>query len=506
MLPRLVLAALARLLPADGQIAWLRDEHDPDAARAVSSSDGIERATEGLVAADPLLTRILLDGPRSFGPGAADARGCELIESSWSLAAAPVEVGSTRLGALGAIHHDGRPFDQADLDLLALAASTLALTLVAIAGREERQRSFERETLLTSTMIGSTMADGLQLALEQVADGARRIAASPLVAILLAEPGGTRLAASSGDAASTLLDLGSSQLAPLLDVFEPGPLSRGEPFLHLSMPSLVALLAPSTRGARLRARERGLRGALICPLAVPTGVVGILLIAFADTPLDPPMLPPLAALSAHAGGLLARAQIHPGASRRDAALALASALAERDPAAGVHARVVSGFAGIVSARLGLDDSLREDAEIAGLLHDIGKLALPDRILDKAGPLVPSERAVVQEHPAIGERILRAVPGLAGIADAVRASHERFDGTGYPDGLAGKAIPVVARVVAACDTWHVMTSDRPYRERLSTDEALARLRASAGTQLDPDVVVALLDVLDAHVEQSLRQAS
>ena len=172
----------------------------------------------------------------------------------------------------------------------------------------------------------------------------------------------------------------------------------------------------------------------------------------------------------------------------------------------MHARVVSGFAGTVAARLGLDDALCEEAEIAGLLHDIGKLALPDRILDKPGPLDAAERARGaaaprhrRAHPARG-------PGLASIADAVRASHERFDGTGYPDGLAGEEIPLVARIVAVCDTWHVMTSDRPYRDSLTTDEALMRLRFAAGTQLDPDVVAALRDVLGAHVERSLRQAS
>jgi HD-GYP domain-containing protein (c-di-GMP phosphodiesterase class II) len=506
MLPRLVLAALARLVPGDGHVVWLRDESDPDAVRTLAQLDASERAAEGLVASDPLLTRVLLGGPRTFAPGDAELRGCPVLDPVISIVAAPIEIGSARLGALGALHRDGSPFAQPDLDLLALTASTLALTLVAIAGREERARTSERESLLTMTMIGSAMADGVQLALEQIAEGARQIASSPLVAILLAEPESTRLAASSGAATPTLLDLGSSKLAPLLDVFEPGPLSRGEPFLHLSLPSLLARLAPRTRGIRTRAKDGGLRGALICPLAVPTGVVGILLIGFADTPLDPPMLPPLAALAAHAGALLARAQIDPGAARRDAALALAAALAERDPAAGTHSRVVSGFAGTVAARLGLDDELCEEAEIAGLLHDIGKLALPDRILDKPGPLEPEERSVVEEHPAIGERILRAVPGLASIADAVRASHERFDGSGYPDGLRGDEIPLVARIVAVCDTWHVMTSDRPYRERLGDEEALRRLRFVAGTQLDPEVVAALRDVLGAHAERTLRQAS
>jgi HD-GYP domain-containing protein (c-di-GMP phosphodiesterase class II) len=507
MLPQLALAALARLVPADGHIAWLRDEHDPDAVRTLAIVDDQERALEGLVAGDPLLTAVVLEGARSFEPGDPALRGSELVSSSSRVAAAPVELGSSRLGALAAVRASGQRFAQGDIDLLALAASTLALTLVAIAGREDRERSFQRESLLVSTMAGSAMAADVQRALEQVADGARRIASAPLAAILLAEPTQTRLAAISGEVSPILLDLGAAPLAPLLDVFEPGPLSRGEPFLHLSLPALLSTLAPRRRGVRARARERGLRGALVCPLVVPSGVVGILLVALADTPLDPPMVPPLAALAAHAGGLLARAEAGSGtASRREAALALAAALSERDPASGVHARVVSGFAATIAARLGLDDELCEEAEIAGLLHDIGKLALPDRILDKPGPLDPAERAVVQEHSAIGERILRAVPGLASVADAVRASHERYDGGGYPDGLTGEEIPLVARIVAVCDTWHVMMSERPYRQRLETTEALTRLRFAAGTQLDPGVVAALRDMLGAHVEMSLRQAS
>ncbi|MEO9174153.1 MAG: HD-GYP domain-containing protein, partial [Gaiellales bacterium] len=388
-----------------------------------------------------------------------------------------------------------------------LGASTLALTLVAIAGREDRARSIERENLLVSTLTDTAMAANVQLALEQVAAGAVRIASAPLVAILLAESDGTRLSAVAGADASMLLDLEATDLAPLLDVFEPGPLSSGEPFLQLSLPGLLAGLAPRRHGLRARARERGLHGALVCPLVVPTGVVGVLVVALSDAPLDPPVVPPLAALAAHVGGLLARSDAGSlEVSRREAGLALAAALAERDPLAGVHARVVAGFATTVARRLGLADAQCEECELAGLLHDIGKLALPDRILDKPGPLEPSERALIEEHPAIGERILQAVPGLVSIAGAVRSTHERFDGTGYPDGLAGEAIPLVARVVAVCDTWHVMTSDRPYRTRLTTTEALSRLRFAAGTQLDPAVVATLREVLGAHAERTLRQAS
>jgi HD-GYP domain-containing protein (c-di-GMP phosphodiesterase class II) len=507
MLPRLALAAIARLVQADGQIAWLRDEHDHDSVRTLVIDEQGERAFEGLVAGDPLLTRILLDGARSFEPGAAELRSSALAPSGAGVAAAPVELGSAQLGALAVFHRDGTGFTQDELDLLALGASTLALTLVAIAGREDRARSIERENMLVSTLTDTAMAESVQLAIEQVAQGALRIASSPLVAILLAEPDGTRLSAVAGDAAPVLLDLDAMALAPLLDVFEPGPLSSGEPFLQLSLPGLLAGLAPHRHGLRARARERGLHAALVCPLVVPTGVVGVLVVALPDVPLDPPVVPPLAALAAHIGGLLARSDASSfTASRRQAGLALAAALAERDPLAGTHARIVSGFATTVARRLGLGDDECEEAELAGLLHDIGKLALPDRILDKPGPLEPSERSVVEEHPAIGERILHAVPGLVSIAAAVRSTHERFDGSGYPDGLAGEEIPLVARIVAVCDTWHVMTSDRPYRDHLTTTEALTRLRFAAGTQLDPAVVAALREVLGAHAERALRHAS
>jgi HD-GYP domain-containing protein (c-di-GMP phosphodiesterase class II) len=141
----------------------------------------------------------------------------------------------------------------------------------------------------------------------------------------------------------------------------------------------------------------------------------------------------------------------------------------------------------------------EEAEIGGLLHDIGKLALPDRILDKPGPLDAAERAVVQEHSAIGERILRAVPGLASVADAVRASHERFDGDGYPDGLAGEDIPLGARIVAVCDAFDAMLSHRPWRPAMTTDAALAELRRGAGSQFDAAVV----DAFDAVIDERSR---
>jgi putative nucleotidyltransferase with HDIG domain len=174
--------------------------------------------------------------------------------------------------------------------------------------------------------------------------------------------------------------------------------------------------------------------------------------------------------------------------------ALASALLERDRYTGEHSESVVEMARQVAATLGLDAVEIERVAAAALLHDIGKVAIPDRILHKPGGLDPEEWALMREHPVIGERILRAIPGMGAVARIVRHEHERFDGGGYPDGLTGDAIPIGSRIILACDTYHAMTSDRPYRARLGHGEAVAELARCAGTQFDPQVTEALIGCL------------
>jgi two-component system, cell cycle response regulator len=138
---------------------------------------------------------------------------------------------------------------------------------------------------------------------------------------------------------------------------------------------------------------------------------------------------------------------------------------------------------------GLDEVAR-----ATELHDVGKIAVPDAILDKPGALDPIEWSFMRRHPLIGERILLAAPALRPVARLVRSSHERWDGGGYPDGLRGDEIPLGARVVAVCDAFDAMTTERPYRQPITEDEALAELRRCAGTQFDPMVVEAFCRVI------------
>ena len=172
---------------------------------------------------------------------------------------------------------------------------------------------------------------------------------------------------------------------------------------------------------------------------------------------------------------------------------LLSTLREREPDLHLHLEGVAGLASGVARALGMGAEERDEVIRAAELHDIGKVAVPDAILNKPGPLDDSEWKFMREHTVIGERILAAAPALKGVAGLVRSSHERWDGGGYPDRLAAEEIPLGARIVSVCDAYHAMTTDRPYSPGLSHDEALAELRLCAGTQFDPTVVEAFVRV-------------
>jgi two-component system, cell cycle response regulator len=176
---------------------------------------------------------------------------------------------------------------------------------------------------------------------------------------------------------------------------------------------------------------------------------------------------------------------------------LLTALAARDPDLGAHLDGTGDLAADVAARLGLSAPEVDEVRRAAELHDVGKVAIPDAILVKPGPLDDHEWAFMRRHTIVGERILAAAPALRRVAAYVRSSHERWDGLGYPDGLAGEAIPLGARIVCACDAYDAMRTDRPYRASVSEAEALAELRRCAGTQFDPAVVEALEAALHAR---------
>jgi HD domain/GAF domain len=170
--------------------------------------------------------------------------------------------------------------------------------------------------------------------------------------------------------------------------------------------------------------------------------------------------------------------------------ALVRAVDMRDGSTGRHSESVGALARRVGERLGMGGSQLWLLELGARLHDVGKIGVPDAVLNKPGPLAPSEWELMRRHAELGAEMVAKVPGLEPVAPLVRAHHERWDGHGYPDGLRRGAIPLASRVIAACDAFQAMTAERPYRAALEVETALAELSAGAGTQFDPAVVAAL----------------
>ena len=174
--------------------------------------------------------------------------------------------------------------------------------------------------------------------------------------------------------------------------------------------------------------------------------------------------------------------------------ALLAAVNARDSYTAVHSRQVVSLARQVGRRLGLDARALIEVEHVAHLHDLGKIAVPDAILRKPGRLTDHEQTLMRQHPVVGADILGSIPELEHLAPAVRAEHERWDGAGYPDGLAGERIPIASRITLVCDAFHAMTSDRPYRRAMPAEDALEEIGRNAGSQFCPRAAGALLAVL------------
>jgi HD-GYP domain-containing protein (c-di-GMP phosphodiesterase class II) len=185
----------------------------------------------------------------------------------------------------------------------------------------------------------------------------------------------------------------------------------------------------------------------------------------------------------------------------DAEVRLMMTLREFDDYTAEHSEETVVLATMVAVRMGAEPADIAMVARVARLHDIGKLGVPREIVLKPGPLDDHEQQLMRAHTRIGGSILEGVPALADAAFAVRHEHERWDGYGYPDGIAGEDIPLASRIVLACDAWHAMTSRRPYRLPLPHHQALQELEAGAGTQFDPDVVEALVRLLTSDDERA-----
>ena len=194
----------------------------------------------------------------------------------------------------------------------------------------------------------------------------------------------------------------------------------------------------------------------------------------------------LLALGDHAGTALHNSRLHGELRTSYVATVrmLADAIEAKDPFLRAHSDEVSDYVAAVADRLELPPRRREELVFASLLHDVGKIGISERILLKPGRLTAEERGVIELHPRIGYRIVEQVPALRSMTGAILHHHERYDGDGYPSGLRGEEIPLEARVVCVADCFSAMTSDRPYRDRMSVEDACAELERCAGTQFDP----------------------
>ena len=227
-------------------------------------------------------------------------------------------------------------------------------------------------------------------------------------------------------------------------------------------------------------------GLLVAFAAIQAGAALVLLIL--------PLATVLAVLSRERQARVGQA-IELSSAYRGTAMLLGDVVEADDAYTGSHSRGVVELSLAVSDRLGLDHRQRRNVEFAALLHDVGKIAVPKEIINKAGPLDPDEWQVMYRHTIEGEEMLNRVGGvLSEVGRIVRSSHEHYDGSGYPDGLVGEEIPIEARIVACCDAFSAMTTTRSYRKAMPVETALAEVRACAGSQFDPGVAESLAVVV------------
>src|SRR5439155_20990192 len=257
--------------------------------------------------------------------------------------------------------------------------------------------------------------------------------------------------------------------------------------LESRMPSAISTADPGADPAELFVlREMDMQAVLLIPLVSDNEPWGLIEVYDSRARSFSAGERHLAELAATQIGALLTAFEHEDRAQRlyrETLASLSNALEAKDAVTSQHTEEVVRLAVAVAAELGLGLEQVRNIELGAVLHDIGKVRVPEAILNKPGPLTAEEWLVMKTHPEIGEHILRPIQSLQGILPIVRHHHERWDGTGYPDGLSGRAIPLGARIVAVCDAYRAMTENRPYRAALSISEARDELEAGAGTQFD-----------------------
>ena len=424
---------------------------------------------------------LLIDDAASYEFAEQIAGTADIAES---LLAVPLTFGSRVIGVIVISKLGLNQFDEDDLRVLEVLAGHASVALENARLYEAQRREAESATALLAFARDVAAAEGIAEVAERVVHGSAKILSSPSASLWLQD-------GSSGDLVRLAVHPASSETV-VKEVVVPaehlGPwITRTEPYFIGATDYATIASPPEDTDGRFAVAPFTFDGRWgVIAAAIPPKSV------FGDRELEL-----LGGLAQQTKLALQSAGSYETLERTFVSTveALANALEANDEYTSTHARWITDLALRVGVELGLDQKQLKGLELGALFHDIGKIGIPSAILLKPGPLTPEERAIVETHPVLGERILEPIAQLADVGRIVRSCHERFDGTGYPDHLAGDRIPIESRIIFVCDAFHAMTTDRPYRRAMSTEVAIARLREGAGWQFDPLVVETCLRVLE-----------
>jgi diguanylate cyclase (GGDEF)-like protein len=420
----------------------------------------------------------LLVGDAANHPLGKQVPGTDRIDESQIYV--PLRFGTRVIGVIVLSKLGLDQFDDDDVRLLEVLAGHAAVALENASLYESARREAERATALLEFSRQLAKAEGIDEVADRIVELSARAIGAPRASVWLQDA-----AADDVQACATCgySELERGRLARIRFDHE-----RSVAFLMNREPFVVD---PEHHHRFEGAAELALgRPFAVAPLTLDGGRVGCIVVAApTDEEFSDRHLRLLAGIAHQAKLALTNAGNFQNLERTflETVEALANALEANDEYTSSHARWITDLALKVGAGLGLDARQLKRLELGALFHDIGKIGIPQQILLKPGPLTDAERAVMETHPELGERIIAPIDRLEEVRPIVRHCHERYDGCGYPDRRAGDDIPLESRIIFVCDAYHAMTTDRPYRKRLPAAEALRRLEEGAGTQFDPQVV-------------------
>ncbi len=495
------LEQVVRILNADrGGIALADPEGTTLTVVAECGSSGPSALGKKIPASTPLERRLVRERRPVAIPDLADAAdlgsaaSVPLSLGIRSMLIVPIVVDDTVLGTMGIDSMRPRKFTDAEIQVAQAVAHQISASIErARLLEKEQQRVAELETLYSLSRELAEMPPDIDGVLDLIARRTLERANGAFASILLIE-GGQVVCKVRHDARP----LRGGFLAHQSRAFTGFPLLTRASVAR--EPVLARRTEALTRDERRYLFPATVQTLCIVPLRTSERLLGFLLLGEARSsqrePFGPERLQLVQGIADQAASALSRAALFHQLeeSYLETVLALAKAIEAKDTYTSDHAQRISALAVAVGREMGLDERELDNLRFGAILHDIGKLAVPDAILRKPGPLDQEEWAIIRRHPAIGSEILQQVRRLQGAAAIVRHHHERFDGTGYPDGLAGEDIPLGARILCVVDAFIAMTDRRVYRAPRTPKEALEELECNAGTQFDPKVVETIKRVL------------